>query len=167
MGQDIDIGLRIDTLFDSALEGLTEPIHRCDYDVIFRIRQSFELLLREEGIDLSFQSLVTPKGIKVGGNRSGISSDYSRAVFMAGWRKIENHEEVDKAFKTAKGFYESKYCVDAKPISRDLAYSYVSSGHRFETHGIGSCQSITETDCDVYVDTDGYVMVSRTCLVWD
>lgn len=163
-----DVGTVIDEVFQKCVKAadLYEPLHRCGYQAVRKVvdNMTFELVM--EDIDLSFKFCITPAGIVVGGNRSAVASNYVRTMFKREW-KIVDEQAVEDVFRNAKGFFKSKYGTAAEPTSEEAAWSCVSRGHRFDEHGIGSCWSAVETDVKVYTDSDGYVLVEQTTMVWD
>lgn len=159
----------IDTLFVEGVKHFNypQPLCRCSYDEVKRFESWFERALMDEGFDYKHSyRCTTPKGVYLSGNVGSLVNGYIRYNFKEGWSKVEN-PDIDRLISNAPNIYKSRFDVAVEPLSADKAVALVKEGHNFRNRGIGSCASVAESGADVYIDTDGNILVSPFVFVWD
>ena len=160
-------------LFERIVKELgykTSDIHLLDYEHIHELESKFENMLWYYNVDLSFQSEVSSKyGFKVGGNASGISSDFIIHFTDRKWKEVkmtksEIHRHLEK-HPNAKVYENGRY-FSVKQVSPDVVLN-ARYGSQYSHCGYGSCASEYEYSTKLFKDRSGNLKVDKHCFKWD
>ena len=157
---------RIDDLFEQSLKHIGfgyEEVYSLDYATANKLIDQFITYLDAENIDLSYKSEITPLGVKVGGNSTGIAHNYVYNLVKSEWRlmsQAETQQLLSDMSDTRKldqylnenlyHYYEQDRYGFCKRIdrSRFLNLANKQSGSRFI--GQGSQMSMLDTKVKIY-----------------
>ena len=147
-------------------------IHLTTYDVKRIFRDKLERLLRQNNIDVSFDSVITNDwGIKISGNASGIASSYITELWSKPWYEVKmTHDEIVKYLKKNKNIklYKSvRFGIEEVKTNKFDFIKNISFGTKSNTIGIGSCSSVNVETITLKRDKQGNLLIDHSILKYD
>jgi len=115
---------------------------------------------------LDFQSVTTKKGIRIGGNYSGMISSMIRHYTSNQWFSITEEEFRKLLRKRTNKVYKNDMYGFVQESSKDEIKETVF-GESYKNVGIGSCASVIYKSVTPKADKAGNILVSRSVLVYD
>lgn len=167
---------KADIIMDACIKILSnynytvDDIHLLDYDAWHDIGRDMEKYLRNNNLDLSYQSDYSEKyNIKLAGNATSIVSDF-RYFFMynyyTSWQKTDNIP-IDM-INNANGYYKKDRYGYVIKISKDEFINLISTIKNSSYHiGIGSQASIIETIISLFMDSKNNFLYDSSILTYD
>ena len=147
-------------------------IHLTSYEVERLFREKLERLLRQNNIDVSFDSVVTNDwGIKISGNVSGIASSYITELWYNPWKEVKmTYDEIIKYLvknKDIKLYKSVRFGIEEVKTNKIQFFLNIRFGKESTTRGIGSCSSVAVKTVTLKRDRQGNLLVDTSVLIYD